>query len=1037
MGGVPSHDAPAFLYTTTVPKYPKPAHQASSAAVSFQTSGGVSSSGSNSTIQKPTASHSSLTTDVCLVPLVRKHFNEKHQPLKDSMNALLLPTEKRRTRASGSSPPSPALPHQTAGSPPPPPSPIAADSPSESSNSDTTAQLPQLPSTPHNSSALQPPPSSKNAEEAEAFLAVVEKSLLKSLNILFDDSAAIRKEAEELHTRRTGIEKRPSEVLEDVTSAATEPTTSSPSSNTTNTSTVATTLRPVPCAICTIQHDNNNSNSNTNCSSTNTGRGNSSSGGAGGKGVGEALSQNSVSVQNRWLRCIGYVSCFSASCQYPGSKPPSSSAAAADSDVQPHSAAPQDEGTGSVDPNNSSSTAAAGCRVFKGQDVYLEVVLEDDEAYGYLIDAVLMLASVMYRSQFMNCAMRYRSALSSEVDDVYRHHLSLLNVHVMMPKHRYHLMKSLYEQVLLGTFADEVAMLQRSRQQRIGEEVLLAYGGVDAQNRSNSLGDADADLLLAVQEAAAGGGVMGAGRDTGMREGRFRNRRKQKRPLIRALDLAGSSEAFRASQTRSPQFSFYETEDEISGVEVVLDGDWLARYTKLIHSFSVIEMIRGSFIRCDLGPLMRERRNLHEVAEPADIRRVTGGQLVSDTIHTWLREGAEKEERMRQRQQQEEDGTMSGAAFPHPLGPTPSGMVASGILPPSSSLFYNLQTPYPVPSHRVVPILPQGLPPVHGYGFAAPPAPQLATPSAYSPMFFQLPSSHTPAPAGSSSPRGPQMMSAATGAPGHAFQHAHAMVPCNTGGGTLVYVPVATGQPSHHHPHGGALAAAQQHHPHQQMIMKPYMYSTPLSSAQWSCPPQGMSMMNTAPLQQHQQPVSSPKPQGLVDPTHAFHVDPGFSAHAFAPTSAVANGPTMGFTQVAPAVNPPFSPLYMNNSPLGRDSTMMMPPPPSPFSTAIQQQSTPTPSPDPLLLHMDHKRQRASPFGRGVSPLHMMQQPPVQVAPVEPTLSELNAPMWGDAVGGGGGFQFGGLTRVDDADEDLEGQAEMDVTGFLDTGTVL
>lgn len=470
-------------------------------------------------------------------------------------------------------------------------------------------------------------------------------------------------------------------------------------------------MRPIPCAICIMEPE-----------AVSRGKG----GGGGGNSIppGAPHMVNGLhitdwaNVQGRKLHCIGYLSLFSSDSINPRHTQQQNT------DVR-HAATPISTTHlgGSTVPLTPSvmvgaTTVAPTVNIPRqtecpadGYDVYLELVLENEDKFRYLIEPVLFLASMTFRSQFMTCSMWNRPTANKEVEEIYCNHLRLLNIHVLLGKDRYHQLKSFFEQLPLIELVDEMG---------VADKVVLRSGSSrHTKNEENSVSllnsASDPGTLLAqqstlpkvngdsmdIREAAAamlealekemeddGGmphvdGTKPAEAETkknasgnpllnsetsGLtttvttmdgtmtdREGspgrRCRRTRRRQRKNRQTLE---QDEIYRTRTCQMPSFSLYELHTGESGIEAVFDGDLLARLMKFVTETAAFETVKGNYVRCDLGPLMKERRHLMQSYREAledyldldeEAERLLGSEITASCYKAWLKVGTEAEEK--------------------------------------------------------------------------------------------------------------------------------------------------------------------------------------------------------------------------------------------------------------------------------------------------------------------------------------------------------------------------------------------------------
>ncbi|AIN97984.1 hypothetical protein LPMP_204920 [Leishmania panamensis] len=726
MGGYPSHDAPNFLFAT---------------AAQHPNNGG--------------------TTEVCLVPLLRRHFNDMNRRLKDAVAQLYFNGPPNTTALalqamqSGISSlcASPDISAQTsfhnlndasgsiilpAGQPPPlaPNSAIASNT---SFDSITETQRKAV----HAYKAM------------DQLLNEIEASFVTATRVLYDSAALA---SAKVHEKRACSTK----AMEKAKSSGVAPAAGgnvkgdlatlhvignssrpSPMSQQSTVPPPPPMLRPVPCAICIIEPDTSGRRSSSgqqNTTATNVTQNNNTltalnvpTPTAGPNGLQMPTSSNGgggipsspewVTVQSRRLRCIGYLSCFSKprAVDYesremygPESKPPLHILRVSDCSS-------------------------------KGLDVAFELILQDEGKYVHLLEPVVFLASIMFRSQYLTSSMLQRPVHSPEVENAYYAHLQLLNIHVMLSKDHVHQLKMLQEQLPLMDFVEEMGLSERHAATNAGGET-ASCGGAPSLETTITVGDGSAEIIGPVaadgdaptkacdellrsrrhardddsedrehldkeddgqkngapSEAAEvtsaensakradygeneEEGAADSTRDTAAdwekdvkpsnistsatsRRTRRSRRRQRKQKTIEPQD-----EIYRKTHCSMPEVSLYELSSGERGIEVVFDGALLARMMKLVAETAAYETVKNSYIRCDMGPLMKERRHLNQSRRDAlqeegsierEEERVMGSTIVAATVRRWVKEGLAAEEEKHKKAQQTAAATAAQSHLP-------------------------------------------------------------------------------------------------------------------------------------------------------------------------------------------------------------------------------------------------------------------------------------------------------------------------------------------------------------------------------------
>ncbi|CBZ33708.1 hypothetical protein, conserved [Leishmania donovani] len=725
MGGYPSHDAPNFLFAT---------------AAQHPNNGG--------------------TTEVCLVPLLRRHFNDTNRRLKDAVAQLYFDGPPNTTALAlqamqngiSSNCTTPDLSAQTSlhnmsdtasgvtpSAGPPPPALNAAFA--SSGNFDASAETKRK---------------AVHAYKAmDQLLNEIEASFFTTTRVVYDSaSQANAKLREKRLASIKGMDKTKSPKVGPAVGGSVKGDLAAPraigsssraslSSQQSLTPPPPPILRPVPCAVCTIEPDTSGrrgSSGQQNSTSPNGAKGNNTltalnvptptagpnglqmSGSSGSVGSNPS-SPEWVTVQGRRLRCIGYLSCFSKprTVDYesrevygPESKPPL------------HVLRINECGS-------------------KGLDVAFELIFENEYKYMHLLEPVVFLASIMFRSQYLTSSMLQRPVHSPEVENAYYAHLQLLNIHVVLSKDRVHQLKILQEQLPLLDFVEEMGLSERHLGASVGGETASCGGGAASLETTLTVGDISAEIIAAatadgeaptktdsdtlVQTVVSDGGEVAkpqrqargddsedrehsdvdddghksgaagtvadvaaaekavkkkedgenedddaadstrnttvdwekdakpssASAPTASRRTRRSRRRQRKQKTAEPQD-----EIYRKTHCTMPEVSLYELSSGERGIEVIFDGALLARMMKLIAETAAYETVKNSFIRCDMGPLMKERRHLNQSRREAlqedgslerEEERVMGSTIVAATVRHWVKEGLAAEEEKRKKAQ--------------------------------------------------------------------------------------------------------------------------------------------------------------------------------------------------------------------------------------------------------------------------------------------------------------------------------------------------------------------------------------------------
>ncbi|GET88134.1 hypothetical protein, conserved [Leishmania tarentolae] len=722
MGGYPSHDAPNFLFVTAA--------------------------------QQP---NNGGTTEVCLIPLLRRHFNDTNRRLKDAVAQLYFDGPPNTTAialqalqngiASNCTTPdlsaqsslhnvcdtaSGAIP--SAGPLPPPLNTTFASS----GNLDVSAETKQR---------------AVHAYKAmDQLLNEIEASFFTTTRVLYDSAEqANEKLREKRMTSMKGADKTKSPgmdpaVGESVKGDMEAPRAIGSSSHASLPPQQSITLppppmlRPVPCAICTIEPDmsgRRGSSGQQNSTSPNGAKGNNTltalnvpTPTTGPNGLQMSTSSGSavppaspewVVVQGRRLRCVGYLSCFS--------KPKT---------VDHESR--EIYGPDSKPPLHVLRVNECGP---KGLDVALELIFEKEYKYMHLLEPVVFLASIMFRSQYLTSSMLQRPVHSPEVENAYYSHLQLLNIHVILSKERVHELKLLQEQLPLLDFVEEMGLNERHLTASVNGEIASCGGGAASLETTLTAGDtfsemiapatadgeaptnADSNELMETvvneggevakpQRQARGeesedrehtdedeGGhksgttdavadvaeaekdmkkrndekeaedAADSARNTtadGEKDAKARNAsvatasrraRRSRRRQRRQKTVEPQDEIYRKTHCTMPAVSLYELSSGECGIQLVFDGALLARMMKLIAETAAYETVKNSFIRCDMGPLMKERRHLNQSRREAqdegsvgrEEERVMGSTIVAATVRRWVKEGLAAEEEKRKKAQ--------------------------------------------------------------------------------------------------------------------------------------------------------------------------------------------------------------------------------------------------------------------------------------------------------------------------------------------------------------------------------------------------
>ncbi|TPP45507.1 hypothetical protein CGC20_31720 [Leishmania donovani] len=689
MGGYPSHDAPNFLFAT---------------AAQHPNNGG--------------------TTEVCLVPLLRRHFNDTNRRLKDAVAQLYFDGPPNTTALAlqamqngiSSNCTTPDLSAQTSlhnmsdtasgvtpSAGPPPPALNAAFA--SSGNFDASAETKRK---------------AVHAYKAmDQLLNEIEASFFTTTRVVYDSaSQANAKLRDKRLASIKGMDKTKSPKVGPAVGGSVKGDLAAPraigsssraslSSQQSLTPPPPPILRPVPCAVCTIEPDTSGrrgSSGQQNSTSPNGAKGNNTltalnvptptagpnglqmSGSSGSVGSNPS-SPEWVTVQGRRLRCIGYLSCFSKprTVDYesrevygPESKPPL------------HVLRINECGS-------------------KGLDVAFELIFENEYKYMHLLEPVVFLASIMFRSQYLTSSMLQRPVHSPEVENAYYAHLQLLNIHVVLSKDRVHQLKILQEQLPLLDFVEEMGLSERHLGASVGGETASCGGGAASLETTLTVGDISAEIIAAatadgeaptktdsdtlVQTVVSDGGEVakpqrqargddsedrehsdvdddghksgaaGTVADVAAAEKAVKKKEdgenedddaadstrnttvdweKDAKPSSASAPTA--NEIYRKTHCTMPEVSLYELSSGERGIEVIFDGALLARMMKLIAETAAYETVKNSFIRCDMGPLMKERRHLNQSRREAlqedgslerEEERVMGSTIVAATVRHW------------------------------------------------------------------------------------------------------------------------------------------------------------------------------------------------------------------------------------------------------------------------------------------------------------------------------------------------------------------------------------------------------------------
>ncbi|CAG9573144.1 conserved hypothetical protein [Leishmania major strain Friedlin] len=724
MGGYPSHDAPNFLFAT---------------AAQHPNNGG--------------------TTEVCLVPLLRRHFNDTNRRLKDAVAQLYFDGPPNTTALAlqamqngiSSNCTTPDLSAQTSlhnisdtaggvipSAGPPPPALNATFA--SSGNLDASAETKRK---------------AVHAYKAmDQLLNEIEASFFTATRVVYDSAGQANAK---LHEKRMasikGMDSATSpkvgpEVGGSVKGDLAAPRAIGSSSRASLSSQQSMTppqppmLRPVPCAVCTIEPDTSGrrgSSGQQNSTSPNGAKGNNTltalnvptpttgpnglqmSGSSGSVGS-IPSSPEWVTVQGRRLRCIGYLSCFS----------------------KPRTVDHESKevyGPESKPPLHVLRINECGS---KGLDVAFELIFENEYKYMHLLEPVVFLASIMFRSQYLTSSMLQRPVHSPEVENAYYTHLQLLNIHVMLPKDRVHQLKVLQEQLPLLDFVEEMGLSERHLAASVGGEMASCGGGAPSLEKALTVGSISAEIITAatadgeaptktdsdtlVQTVVSDGGEVAKPQrqargddsedrehsdvdDDGHRSGEAgavtdvaavekavkkredgenedgdaadstrnttadwekdakpsnasaptasRRTRRSRRRQRKQKTAEPQDEIYRRTHCTMPEVSLYELSSGERGIEVIFDGALLARMMKLIAETAAYETVKNSFIRCDMGPLMKERRHLNQsrreaLQEEGSLEReehVMGSTIVAATVRHWVKEGLAAEEEKRKKAQ--------------------------------------------------------------------------------------------------------------------------------------------------------------------------------------------------------------------------------------------------------------------------------------------------------------------------------------------------------------------------------------------------
>ncbi|KAG5479995.1 hypothetical protein LSCM1_06414 [Leishmania martiniquensis] len=719
MGGYPSHDAPNFLFAT---------------AAQHPNNGG--------------------TTEVCLIPLLRRHFNDSNRKLKDAVaqlcfngppntTALALQAMQNGISSHCATPdisPQTSLPNASDSSPgvipptgpPLPPSGLNAALVS-GMNFDASVELKRK---------------AVHAYKAmDQLLNEIEASFFTTTRVVFDSAAqAEAKVREKRASSAKGVDKLQSPnggpateraVKEDVTASRTvgNPTRPLMSSQQSMTPPPPPVLRPVPCAVCIIEPDTSGrrgSSGQQGAASPGSVQNNStlkalnvptptagpsslpmttSSSGAGNT----QPTPEWVTVQGRRLRCVGYLSCFS--------KPRS-----VDDETR------ELYGPESKPPLHVLRVGECGA---KGLDVSFELIFENESKYMHLLEPVVFLASIMFRSQYLTSSMLQRPVHSPEVENAYYAHLQLLNIHVMLSNERVHELKVLQEQLPLMEYVEEMGLGERHLAASAGGETASCGGCAVSLDTTLTVGEISADAMAVtltdsgVSTKADGGALMdtaisdggevakprrhprdddsedrehseddedgqksrelGAGAEAASPEktakkagcgeneedaaesarntmddsekdpkpssvpasATSRRTRRSRRRQRKQKTAEPQDEIYRKTHCAMPSISLYELSSGERGIEAVFDGGLLARMMKLIAETAAYETVKNSFIRCDMGPLMKERRHFNQSRREAlqeegslerEEERVMGSTIVAAALRRWVKEGLAAED---------------------------------------------------------------------------------------------------------------------------------------------------------------------------------------------------------------------------------------------------------------------------------------------------------------------------------------------------------------------------------------------------------
>ncbi|CAD2215246.1 hypothetical protein ADEAN_000270100 [Angomonas deanei] len=643
MGGFPSHDAPIFLFTTAV--------------------------------QKPNEAGAGI--EVCLVPLLRRHYNDSVKRVKDTLVQVGFGGPPHTTQIvvnSFNNKANPAGPTITVATPADPVTTAAA----VTAYNSVEYLLSEVESAFYSSGRVVLEAGELAKEKVEAMLARREARRIEEEKEYYKGVSLLQSDKEE---KPASPPAPPKVEAEDEPDHPAMPMNKKQWPM----------LRPVPCAICIIEPDVSGS-----------GKKGTQPNKSGAFTVNGVQLTDSFQLNGRRMFCVGILNC--------STKP--------DSRAYIHSVVEKCT-ISSAEKNPAESTIPVEQRIVNGinataandvprlysvpddgLDVYFDIKLEHEEEFRHMLDPILFLASINFRSQYLTCSMWQKPPRSREVEDAYYHHLRLLRFHCFLSGKSPQL-KLFHEQYPLLSLIEETGLNDRWSKDEAKTD------------KSKEDGEEEEDVEVANYVLGANSETPNTLEDQESQHGqdddpvlRKKVRQRSKRRSRKPRCPLPQDEIYRTTTCRAPELHLYQKENGETGLEAIVDGDLVARFMKYVTDIASFETIKNSFVRVDMGPFYKERRYLQSVQEhrkqsapglTEELETVYGSEEVANKVKAWLAEREKLEESRKAAAKLEEEQRRGVAAFPNMPGVTflpgnPTAFVQPG-LPKAQPMAFPMQTP--------------------------------------------------------------------------------------------------------------------------------------------------------------------------------------------------------------------------------------------------------------------------------------------------------------------------------------------------------